>query len=713
MARKKRVYQNRLTHENLKVFTQHGFIPKRQAGEDEVQGECIFCGSFSSKSRTGKKNSFYINVESKKWDCKICGKHGGFQTFIREVNEFCLDSISSRKLRRLSDNRSLRVVTLKAHDVGYNPHTGNYTIPVFDLENDKLLDIKVFDFKSLKSTAGCSSSALYYGSDLNSSLGGGSQIVWLVEGHWDRMVIYEILNRLKIDDVRVVAVPSATGYKPEWNQLFEGKDVLVVFDNDWDRELHGREIIGSGKAGMIKVYNILSPVVNSMVFVRWPEKYKNGYDIRDLYRAKLLGAKRTLNTLNKFMVELPPDIEKTKGYNAEPKEKYTGSGCPIDEVYDTFNRHLQLLNNDIIDITFGTVLANRLEGDPVWLYIVGSSGCGKSEAIMSLDEHRYIESITTLTPATLISGAKFGDAADPSLIPKLNGKILAIKDFTAILGMNQTHQNEIISLLRDAYDGKCAKPFGTGQFKRYDSKFGIIAGVTHIIDIHSEGLTALGERFIKFEVSIDKSIDGERIVLNKVAQNIIKQSKKIMQAELKAIGDKFLNCKFEMIPVVPPKYIKKIIALVQFCEKMRGTVQRHLRTGEITQQAMIGYGTRLTGNFMKLTMGLAQLHRLDEATEEQYRIIKHITRSTPPKNNEEVVHAIVNNGIEQSYTQKSISDMIGLPPLTTKMIVQDLGMLGVLTKDSKSKMDAMGNKILWRLSNDVLRLLDETELYGG
>lgn len=715
MARKKRVYQNRLDHDNLKTFKQHGFIPKRQAGGDEVQGTCIFCGSFSSKSRTGVKNSFYVNVESKKWDCKICGKHGGFQTFLREVNEFCLDSMTSRRLRRLSEKKSLRVATLKAHSIGFNPLTNNYIIPVYDLERDKILDLKIYDISnnSLITTAGCSSGNLYYGHSLNSNLGDSGDTVWLVEGHWDRMAMYEILNRLKVDGVRIVANPNAGGFKAEWTILFDGKDVFTVFDNDWDRDVGGREVMGAGKAGMVKVYNLLGPVVNSNMFIHWPESYKNGYDIRALYISKLLGAKRTLNTLIKLIKDLPPDIEKMKGYSAEPKDKYTGEGCPIEEMYDVFNKHLQLINNDFIDITYGVVLANRLKGSPIWLYLVGPSGCGKSEVIMSLDDHRYIVSMTTLTPSTLISGANFGDAADPSLIPKLDGKILAIKDFTAILGMNQTHQNEIVSLLRDAYDGSCSKHFGTGKFKKYKSKFGIIAGVTHIIDVHSEGLTALGERFIKFEFLLDESIDGERTVLNKVAQNMIDQSDDRMKEEFKAIGEKFLNCKFELIPNMPTKYIKRIIAIVQYCKKMRGSVQRHLRTGEITHKAMIEYGTRLTSNFIKLGMGLTQVHRLDEMGEDQYKILKHVAKATPPRNNEAVVSALMSSGAERSYTHSTISEMIGLPPLTTKMITQDLSMLGILKKDRKSKMDSLGNKIMWRLSDDILRLIDETELYGS
>lgn len=713
MARKRRVFSNRLEHENLKVFKQHGFIPKKQSSDNQVVGYCIFCGSVSSKSRTGYKNSFYVNVDSKKWDCKICGLHGGYQTFLREVNSFCIDNATNRKLRALSDERGIRVNTLRDHKVGYNPITKSYTVPVYDLDNESLMDLRIFNFRSFISSAG-TTGGLYYGHVLNSSLGSDYEVVWLVEGHWDRMVMMEIIKRLKISNTTVVALAGATSLKAEWTGLFNNKDVIVVLDNDYDKMLNNRQVIGSGKAGMIKAYNLLFKSCESMAFIHWKKKYKNGFDIRALYKSKLLGAKRTYNTINKLLKDEPPDLEKTENYiKVYDKHRYTGEGCQIEEVYDVFNKHLKLLSNDLIDVTYSAILANRSMGkNPVWLYLVGVSGCGKSEAILSLDDHKYIEALTTLTPSTLISGSNYSDQADPSLIPQLDGKVMAIKDFTTILGMNQTHQNEIISLLRDAYDGRCSKRFGTGKRKFYVSKFGIIAGVTHIIDVHSEGLTALGERFIKFKIDIDESIDGEREVLNRVIDNTLGEVKDVMQKELREVGERFLNYEFKLKPTISEKYKKKIIALVQFCKKMRGSVLRHVRTQEITHKPQIEYGTRLTDNLISMGIGLTQLHRLDTLGEDQYRILKRIAKYTPSQNYEMVVKAIHNEGIDDAYNQREICEMIGLPLLTTKMITEDLGMLGILSKEKMERMDAAGNKAFWRLSDVAMRLLDESELYN-
>ena len=91
---------------------------------------------------------------------------------------------------------------------------------------------------------------------------------------------------------------------------------------------------------------------------------------------------------------------------------------------------------------------------------------------------------------------------DHSLLPKLDGKVLVIKDFTALLNMPREARQQILGDLRDAYDGNAAKAFGTHvETRRYTSKFGIMAAVTGAIDKHAAVMQQLGERFLKLRLS--------------------------------------------------------------------------------------------------------------------------------------------------------------------------------------------------------------------
>lgn len=697
-----------LLHPNLIAFKQHGFTPQVPAGGDHVIGLCPFCSSEGHA-----QGKFYVNTESKKWDCKHCGKSGGYQTFLRDMAQHCIESTTPQVVKRLADDRGLRPSTLRAHDIGWNPLTESFTVPIWDGEHENILDIKIYKNKKLMSTAGCNVGIFGVGDLVRA--GNDIERVWLVEGEWDRMAMWEILTRLEIVNEVVVSVPGAGTFKPEWTGIFHGKHTVVVYDNDHDRTLqNGKTVMGAGKMGSIKVYNMLKGVTPKIEFAHWNEALASGYDLRDYYKSKNLSPRRTYSSLQRLLQSLPKDYETTSAGKAElpPSQKYTGAGCDIEEVYKVFNQYLLLLNNDVITVTFATIIANRLPGDPLWLFIVGPSGSGKSEVIMALNEHKFIEPISSLTPHTLLSGANFSAENDPSLIPKLNGKILTIKDFTTILGMNVTAQAEIISQLRDAYDGECAKPFGNGRFVKYTSKFGIIAGVTGMIDVFSEGLVALGERFIKFVIPVDRTLAGERAVLHRVASNLLNGTKDGMQKDLRTITNTFLDFDFGDAPTVPDHIAHKVISLAQWAGMMRGSVIRDQRTMEIAYKPMAEYCTRLTGQFIKMVQGLGMVRKLKEVTDEEYRIIKYIAVGTAPVREEEMVRKIYKMEKSAHFAMSKLTEILGLPSMTAKKITENLHVLGVLKKHRLDKIDKDGNRVLWSLEPRYIALLEDAEIYN-
>lgn len=702
MPRKREVPEERIEHKNLGVFRQHGFVPGDESGDNQVFGNCIFCAS---------ENKFFVNIKTKFWDCKVCGLEGGYKTFLRELYQNGVDYISRKQLKILSDNRGIKIDTLKAHDVGYNSATDSYIFPVWDLENKDIVDTKIYNLniKTLYSSLG-STVNLYGGDVLNLSNKNEIDIVWLVEGHWDKMVMWEILKSLDRKKEVVVAVPGAYSFKDYWTPLFTDKHVKVVYDNDYNLTRNKKIIPGAGKGGMIKVYDFLYSTAHKLEFIHWLNCYSDGFDIRDLYNKKANSSQRTFKILECNLVNEPPDYEKfsKKRLNIDTK-KFEGAGCDIQEVYDIFNKYLKLENNYIIDITYATIISNRLDGDPVWIYLVGPSGCGKSEVIMSLDDYKFTEATSSLTAASLISGKRNENGVDTSLIPMLDGKIFTIKDFTTILNLNQTTFIEIVGILRDAYDGQCAKHFGMGFKKEYKSKFGIIAGVTHAIELYNQGLTALGERFLKFIIPVDLSLQGERLVCQQVMKNVLQGNKSTMKTELKTIGAKFLDCEFKKIPELSTALQNKIISLAQWCGMMRGTITRDFRKERIIHLPMKEYVTRLTSNFTLLLLGLGMIHRDNEINGSHYEVIKHVARGTPPQNNSVLLTAMLKAGKSMQFTGGDMSDMIGLPIETTKMIAEDLTMLRVLKRVDR-KVDNYGKKYRWKLSNDILKLIEETDI---
>jgi hypothetical protein len=156
-------------------------------------------------------------------------------------------------------------------------------------------------------------------------------------------------------------------------------------------------------------------------------------------------------------------------------------------------------NLPVVEFIFSIVMSTHLPGivDMPWGYVVGAAGSGKTELV---NPYRYLPDfcfmLSSLTENALLSGYSDDEGSDPSLIPKLDGKVLIIKDFTSIMCDNPNIAKKVYGQLRDAYDGYCSKASGKDGTRSYESRFGVVACVTPEIDNYAQQNQQLGERFI-------------------------------------------------------------------------------------------------------------------------------------------------------------------------------------------------------------------------
>lgn len=691
-----------LNHPNLKIFKQHGFISQGTSGSNQVIGRCPFCGS---------NKKFFVNPESKKWDCKVCSHKGGYQMFLEQIMEHAVEQFTNSRSAKLSSLRGISSETFNLYDVGYNPVNETYLIPVWNEKQDELYNIRIYRKDGiLMNSAGCKA-ALFGWWNVNRF----HKVIWLVEGEWDAMVMTELLNENGLEDAIVLAVPGAANFKAEWTGYFSGKIVHVVYDNDYDKtDKKGIFRPSPGKMGMLKVYENLHGITKSLDFVHWPRIYPSGFDIRDLYIKKKGNPERTLKQLVSMMQRKPPEIEWPEGQEPkEVKEKkeqeraFTGKGLSPEEVHTAYRKWLYLPDTDALDIAFATIICNRLPGDPVWTFLIGPSGCGKSEIIMSMDDAPRIYPVSKLTPHTLISGSSSAGGGDPSLIPRLDQKILTIKDFTAVLGMNEQAREAIFSQLRDAYDGKCADEFGTGARRAYKSKFGILSGATEAIEIYLEGGTAMGERFIGYKFPTLSGFHEECKVMGKAIDNMTNEERDEMREELSDYASKCLDHDFGSSPRLPQTIKMKIMALSYWIAHMRGTVTRNKYSKEIERKAYIERATRLAIQLTKLSLGLAQFYRRKEVNDVDYEKIKKIGRGTAPQHLDMIISGIYSEDIKGFYSNQDLAEMVRLPPETCKRFAENLHQLGVL-RLKKPKGAIVGT---WYLSKEFLEIIQLSEVY--
>ena len=178
------------------------------------------------------------------------------------------------------------------------------------------------------------------------------------------------------------------------------------------------------------------------------------------------------------------------------------SSSPIEDCLQTFERWLYLSNRRPLYAMLGTVAANLLPGDPVWLGLVAPPSSAKTELLNALTGLPFVVSASTLTLASLLSGTpkrQQAAGAKGGLLRQVgNPGLLCLKDFTSTLTMRPENKAEVLAALREIYDGKWTRYIGTdgGRALHWEGKLGLVFGCTGAIDTqHSVG-DALGNRFL-------------------------------------------------------------------------------------------------------------------------------------------------------------------------------------------------------------------------
>jgi len=185
-----------------------------------------------------------------------------------------------------------------------------------------------------------------------------------------------------------------------------------------------------------------------------------------------------------------------------PSASASSGASYLSSVYNAYVSTLALSKDDsyVAEAVFCAYLSNIIHNppEPVWLQVIGPPSSHKTESLRPYLGYEDTIDVSSLTPNSLISGYRDPDDNDPSLILKLDGKVLLIKDLTAIHSMDRISRDKIYGDLRDAFDGLCSKASGTAGLVRYTARFGVLCAVTEIVDAFARESQQLGERFLSF-----------------------------------------------------------------------------------------------------------------------------------------------------------------------------------------------------------------------
>jgi len=679
----------------LRIYEAHGvdFVGDRG---DEKYGSCPF---------SGKPDKFYVNTKTALWSSKTAGMGGNVARFLKEIQSVYQDQLTKSLLKKLAEHRQLSVEAVHHNQLGW---TGDaYAFGVQDYQGI-FHDIRTYKLGGrVMSTAGCT--AGLWGAHLLAEHPDAP--VYVCEGEWDCVALRYLHRLLDVDSV-VVSVPGAGVFKQEWVPWFERRVVHTLFDAD-----------EAGENGELLVQKRLKDVARSISFTHWPDGVKSGFDVRDwiVYGVTerntpqecWTGLQRRFQSHpRKRLTDATGKDTSTNVPETDDRPSQWGGRAPTyADVVSVFRKWLFLDSTDAIELMLAVVLSQYMDGSPIWLFIVSPPGGAKTETLTSLARVPNVYMTSSLTAHSLISGANWKGDQDPSLIPQLNGKIMVIKDFTSILSMRDTEKDEIFGILRDAYDGRCGKVFGTGIRRDYKSKFTMLAAVTPRIYDLSQQHHSLGERFLKVTIGDNLVHQSERDIIRRAIENVDRDTD--LKFELQDVVSAYLRhqmgkIEHNKLPKMDEVTLNRVIDLGRFGARLRGTVSHdQYRPDIITSRPSAEVGTRLGVQLSKLGRSLALVRGRRMVGEPDLRLLRRTVLDTISQRTEDVVRTMHLRcpTRDDVISAQDISMATRYPVATISRLLQDLDVLGVV--------DRVGTryKHSWTLSEYIRKCISSAGLY--
>lgn len=680
----------------IKPFNWLGADLKPQQNSDNWIGDCPFCGG---------EEKFFVNEERSVFDCKSCGIEGNQITFMTRLASELREATLRRQFVKLGQERG--TVKVDGHELSYpipvkvlssfkmvwDDINEGWLVPCFSPKGDTVRSMRRYKRKQMRAIAG-----------VDLQLGGMERLqlvkkggkVWLCEGEWDAVAMALLLQESGRDKDQVVWVPGSNCMREKWAATMSGYDIIAVYDNDT-----------AGEKGALKAYKHCNGVVNSIKFVHWPDGLPNKFDLRDYIISNLardVDPQKLIKDLESLVEKLPKRMEEHDGDVDADDEEEEDDGKPpasLEEVLATFEANM-LMDDELrmaLKVMLAVTCSNDMGGDPLWVYIVGPPGAGKTMLLSALQESKRCKFVSTMSPHCLVSGWQGSGAKDPSLIPRLKGKTFVAKDWTEVLSMPGPIQEEIFSTLRGAYDGFVQRPFGNGVMREYRGCFfSMLAGVTNAI--HGSSKASLGERFLKFQMNA--KVKGANDIVMSAIANVGKERQ--IEEDMQEVTKRFLKLRMVDPPRMPDHFIDRLVALVQLIAILRAQVERDWRGDKLAYRPVPEAGTRLAKQLTKMAIMLAFIEGQEEVKEEQYRIVEKMAFDTAYGFHFDIISTMMEMGGQA--TRKDLVEVAEVPHSTLALKLEDLLILKAVIKMDAEKKPRGGGRpaVIYKVADRVADL---------
>ncbi|MBR0730357.1 bifunctional DNA primase/polymerase [Bradyrhizobium japonicum] len=363
-----------------------------------------------------------------------------------------------------------------------------------------------------------------------------------------------------------------------------------------------------------------------------------------------------------------------------------GSSSPIEDTLKVFREWLLLENDTPVLAVLGTVAANMLPGDAVWLGIIAPPSSAKTEMLVTLAKVPQTELVGTVSVAGLLSGVprrQQSAGAKGGLLQKIGSfGFLVLKDFGSILSMRAEPKAELLAALREVYDGAWTRVVGAdgGRTLTWSGKIGLLFGCTRAYDSFYGVVSELGDRFLlcRLEPDVDQFLHAMRN-----AHRATQMRSRLVEA----VADLFAT------PLPAPRDIgaREVLwlnTILLVAVRLRGAVKRDYRTRELEDI----YGAEGPARFGKaLERVLAGLDCLGVGRSKARRVVRSIAFDSVPPNRLSVYRHLKSLKGQPANTT-AIAGAVKLPTVTTHRVLEELVAYGLAWRKSQGP----GRADLWR-----------------
>jgi hypothetical protein len=355
----------------------------------------------------------------------------------------------------------------------------------------------------------------------------------------------------------------------------------------------------------------------------------------------------------------------------------------IDETLAVFKKWLVLSNDTPILAVLGTVAANLLPGDAVWLGLIGPPSSAKTEILNSTSLLPNVVQAATLTPAGLLSGTpkkQHHVGAKGGLLRQIGDfGIISLKDFGSILSMRADAKAEVLAALREIFDGAWTRHLGTdgGRTLAWKGKVGLLFGATGVIDSHYAVIGAMGDRFL-----LSRLAPVEQGQFKRALQHIGAATGKMRKELAEAVARLFAGRCAEPRSISDDE-VEQLDEVILKVVRLRGAIERDRTSREI--EAVYGAeGTARIG--LMLERLLAGLDTLGVERKTALKVVKAVAMDSVPPLRRRAYEHLQDLGFTGADTP-DIATALDLPTPTVRRALEDLTAYGLVERSKSGKAD--------------------------